>query len=148
MPLVALTHSPADVLARLLVEMGLAGDPDVEGAEWPARSEEEVAVPEGVITVFDTAGVDNGRDAFGDRTEHHGIQVRVRSGTFPSGWAKAEALAVALDGVHWDLVAVEGVTYLVHTVDRTGPVLRLGKERTSSRRLFTVNALISLTQLA
>jgi hypothetical protein len=141
-----LTHAPSDVLASLLVALGVGSAHDA-GAAWPVRCEEEVADPEDVITVFDTAGIDDGRTAHGDRVERHGVQARVRSGDFAAGSAKANAIAIAMDGVHWREVPHLGEVYLVHTITRTGPPLRLGKERDSSRRLWTVNALISLRQL-
>lgn len=145
-----LTHAPSDVVATLLVLLGAGGDPSDAplDAPWPVRCEEEVGSPEEAITVYDTAGIDDGRDAFGERVEHHGIQVRVRSGDFARGSAKANAIAIALDGVHWREVPHLGEVYLVHTITRTGPPLRLGKERTSSRRLWTINALVAMTQLS
>lgn len=145
MPL--LLHSPADVLASLLVALGLGSVYDA-GDDWPVRCEEEVSDPEEAITVYDTAGIDNGRDGFGERVEHHGCQVRIRSGSFPSGAAKALAVAAGLDGVHWREVTHLGEAYLVHTIVRTGPPLRLGKERDSSRRLWTINVLLTLRRLA
>lgn len=145
-----LEHSPADILGQLLVLMGVGTEP-TDDLSWPVYVANEPDLPDNCITVYDTAGRDDGRmQVSGERAEHHGVQVRIRSTTHPIGYLKAREVAVALDedvyqeGVTFD----SGESYTVHSVSRTGDVLPLGKESpTSERRLFTVNAVICLKQL-
>jgi hypothetical protein len=143
-----LRHSPALVIRQALVDLGLSTDPEF-GNDWPAFATKEPDRPDSVITCYDTAGRDLGRTVPDQgRTELHGVQVRVRSGAFAAGWAKANALALALDGLYRLTVVVDGTPYLVRHVARTTGVLSLGLDSpTTARRLFTVNALASITAL-
>lgn len=137
-----LLHSPADVMSRLLVLLGVGTDPDAEplGA-WPVYCDTEPALPDNLLRVRDTSAQDDGRtQTDGERQEHPGFQVTVRSQTFPAGAAKANAVAIALDGQYQDVVTVGASSYEVHSVSRRGGVLYLGQEKTASRRyLFTIN---------
>lgn len=141
----ALAHSPAQVLARCLVELALGTDPLAEGL-WPIGAAAEPSTPDNCVTVYDTSGFDHGRDhVTGQRQEHHGVQLRVRAATHKIGWAKARALAVALDeAVYQETPTIDNIRYLIHAVTRTSDVLTLGKEPASQRRLFTINAKLTL----
>jgi hypothetical protein len=143
-----LNHSPAAVLRQALVDLGLGSDPGA-GQEWPAFATKEPDAPENALTLYDTAGRDLGRTAPDQgRTEMPGVQVRVRAGRVADGWAKANALAVALDRVYWQTVVVDSTPYLLWHVARTTGVLSLGLDSpNTARRLFTVNALASITAL-
>jgi hypothetical protein len=141
-----LTHSPADIIRWLLVSLGLGSDPD-EGAPWPVYAAGEPNAPDNVITVYDTAGTDDGRSMIdGEVMGHNGVQIRVRSTTHPVGYAKADAVWTALcEEVYDNTVTIDGVSYLVHSVNKIGDVLALGKEVPASKRsLFTINAVVSV----
>lgn len=160
-----LQHSPADVVRRMLIDLSLGTDPDARpvGA-WPVYASGEpgagkpvgtastakTGVPDSIITVYDTLGRQNGRIQFsGEIQEHHGFQVRVRAAGHSAGYAKARAIADGLDkSVYLRTVAIGASRYLVYAVTRTGDVLALGKEPTSGRRIFTINALVTVRQTA
>lgn len=145
----ALAHSPADVVRRLLIALGLGNDPPAE--PWPVYVGGEPTVPEDVITVYDVLGVNHGREmARGERQEHHGVMLRFRGREYRSTFAKARAVAVALDeDVSLETVAVDSSSYRVHCVNRRGDVLALNKESFETKRsLFTINATVSLRQVA
>lgn len=141
-----LAHSPADILATLLVRLGLGG---AVGEAWPVYVSSEPASPDNVLTVYDTAGRSfDSSMVTGRRWALHGFQVRVRSATPAPGYVKACAVAVALDEqINAAGVTLEGVTYCVADVDRTTDVIPLGKEPESKRSLFTVNGLALLRML-
>ena len=163
----ALNHSPAKIVRDLLVAnapngLALGSDPESAGT-WPVyysrRTETEESTvaaadrtPDNTITVFDSA---NARDAGstmtdGERQEHHGIQIMVRSAKDGTGWAKARAIAVALDAVKLTdgyRVTIGGSTYVIDCFDRTTDVISLGKEPNSNRRLFSIN-LVAMLWLA
>ena len=145
-----LTHSPADVMRWLLIDMGHGTDPATEPLGlWPAYAGGEPATPDEVITVYDTAGVIDGFTMTdGEAQERHGIQIRVRSATHRRGYNKSRAIAVALDqDVYQETVTIDGTAYLVWTATRTTDVLAIGKESpTSKRSIFTLNALVSMRQ--
>ena len=147
----ALNHSPADVLSRLLVLLGVGTDPDTEPlGNWPVYTDTEPALPDNLLRVRDTSARDDGRtQPDGERQEHHGFQLTIRSQTFPVGYTKARAAAVALDGFYQDEVTIGVKTYLIHQVSRSSDVIALGQEKAQSRRyLFTVNGLATLRMLA
>ena len=105
--------------------------------------------PDNCITVYNTTPNEHGRVMHdGQMQRHHGIQVRVRSTTHPVGWAKAKAIATALaKDVFEALVTISGSTYLVWAVCQRGNIAVLGKDKNSSRRLFTVNATLHVRAL-
>lgn len=142
-----LTHSPADVLRRALIDLGLGSAPPA--TPWPVYASSEPSSPENVITVYDTEGRDEGREMIlGERQERHGFQIRVRAGTHTEGYTKARAIAVALDEVvYMRAVSIEGIAYLIWAISRTSDVISLGTNVTSSKRqVFTINGTVSLRQ--
>lgn len=142
-----LSHSPADILRRALTDLTLGSDPPA--GPWPVYTSLEPGSPDNTVTVFDSVGLGHGREhTRGERQEHHGVQVRVRSNTHTAGYSKARAIAVALDQdlLHTE-VEFDGALYRIWSVSRTSDVLAIGKESpASARRLFVVNALISVRQ--
>ena len=148
-PTGTLTHSPADVLRRLLIALGLGVTPaSGTNSNWPTYTAQEPNSPDNVVTTYDVDGRDFGRTGLtGERFEHHGVQVRIRSATFPVGWTKARALSVALDeDVYQESVTIEGTNYFVHAVSRTSRPIYLGEEPGTQRHVFTINVTINLHQ--
>lgn len=145
-----LSHSPADIVRRLLILLGAGVSPS-NGAVWPIYASSEPGAPDDVVTVYDTAGVEDGRAMTdGELFRHFGFQVRVRSIDHPSGWSKASEVQDLLARSTYDLVVTmpDDTRYLVHCVSHIGEVIALGKEVPSSKRnLFTVNATVTLTTL-
>jgi hypothetical protein len=143
----ALAHSPADIVRRLLIRLGVGTDPD-DAQPWPVYASGEPSSPDSAITVYDTIGRQNGRiQTSGMQHEYHGVQVRVRAAAHTAGFAKARSIAVALDeDVYLTNVYIGAASYLVHSMMRTGDVIALGKSD-SKRSIFTINALASLRQV-
>jgi hypothetical protein len=140
-----LEHSPADVLRRALIAVNLGADPPA--TPWPAYTSAEPASPDNVLTCYDTADATGERDGWGDRSEFHGVQVRVRAATFAVGWTKANAISIAMDKTLVRLLVTMpgGAKYLLEAVTRTSGVLDLGTDgSTTKRRLFTINALVTV----
>lgn len=144
-----LANSPADIAQALLVSLGVVSNPTLNQA-WPAYVSMEPSTPDDCVTVKDTAGKDDGRTMVdGERQEHHGFQVRIRGSTHLEGFAKANAVQIALDQqVLGATVTIGAHTYVVYAVS-TSPVLSLGKEQgTSKRSLFTINCTAALRQIS
>lgn len=145
----SLTHNPALVIRQVLIDLGLGSD---GGSTWPIYHTNEPDTPDSVITVFDQAGLQQGRTMpDSERQEAHGIQVLVRHPDEETGYAKARAIAIALDGVRQRSVTITeeagtGTTdYKVWGIRRTSGVLSLGKDKANDySNLFTVNALVHL----
>lgn len=144
-----LLHSPADLVSRLLIGLGLASEPDGTGA-WPVSVDDEPFSPDNVLTVYNTAGIDAGRIMVdGEAQLFHGFQVRLRATDNQTGWAKLYAIRNALARESRDrTVDADSATYVINSVSRIGPVLSLGIDAgNSSRTLFTLNALLSVRRL-
>lgn len=147
-----LPHSQADIVAQLLIRDSIGADPDVSPlGSWPVYVSGEPNTPDNCLTVYDTAGVDDGSSMIdGELFAHEGIQVRVRAKDHRTGWTKADAIQTWMaESVYDEITTVAGAdgstTYLVHNFSRIGRVLALGKDApTSKRSLFTVNALVTV----
>lgn len=146
-----LTHSPARILASALIQRGLGTAPNTAGTtSWPIHYASEPPTPDAVVTIFDTEGVTRGRTMNdGEQQEKHGVQVRVRAGTHKIGFAKMNALCVAMDqDVYQDFVNIEGSQYRIHCVSNRDTINHLGKDvQTNKLDIFTVNALVTVRKI-
>ena len=143
-----LTHSPADVLRRILIDLGHGTSPSDEGT-WPISVGVELDSPDNTITLYDTVGKQNGRlMTSGERQEKPGIQVRVRAVSHVVGYTRAQLIATQMaTNIYLISIKLDSTTYEVWSVSRTTNVLALGRETpTSKRHLFTVNAIMTLKQ--
>lgn len=142
----ALNHSPADVVRRLLIQLGHGVDPPTNA--WPVYASRIPSSPDAVVRVTETADRDQGRRMNdGERAEMHGVQIMVRHAEYATGFAKAREIARSLDvDVYDETVTISGAVYNVHQVSRTTGVLSLGDEPETKRSLFTVNVDVSLRQ--
>jgi len=144
----SLDHSPADVLRRVLIALGVGTDPAL-GGSWPIFAAGEPDKPDSAITVYDTTGTQQGRThTDGEVQEHHGVQVRIRAASHSAGYAKARDVATALDrDLYQEIATLGAARYMIHAATRTSDVLTLGRESpTSKRTLFTLNAVLSVRQ--
>ena len=145
-----LSHSPAQIVRQLLIDLSLGTLPSASGS-WPVYATHEPNTPDDCVTVYDTAGTDDGRSMIsGELWGHDGFQVRVRGKDHDTGWLKADAIQAGLaESVYDRTVRVSSSAYLVHAITRIGDVLTLGTEApTSKRSLFTINATLSVKQLS
>src|SRR3990167_9195681 len=92
-----LTHSPADVIRWLLIDLNVGTDPDLEST-WPISCDGEADNPDNHITVYNTSGIVEREVQFnGEVQEHYGLQFRVRGNKSTVAWAKMNELALAID---------------------------------------------------
>lgn len=146
---IPLAHSPADVLRRVLIALSEGVDPPL--TVWPIYASREPHSPDNCVTVIDTDGVQQGRYMkTGERAERHGVRIIVRATDHKVGWAKARALAVAIDeDVYDNEVTLDGTTYRVHAVSRRGNVVSEGRNvPTSQRNVFTIEGTVSLKTIS
>lgn len=144
----ALTHSPADILRRALVSLGVGVLPE-DGGDWPISATVEPNKPDNSITLYNTTSIKQGRSQLnGEIQEQYGIQVRVRSAGTVAGYTKANEVVIALDqSIRLTTVTINSSVYLIYGVSRLGGVIDLGKETpTSKRNLSTINATVTLRQ--
>ena len=83
----------------------------------------------------------------GERQEHHGFQILVRSPTHLIGFAKARAIAIAMDKDFSPStkVSVSPNEYAVYNISRRD-VLPIGKEPGTKRSLFSINGTVALRE--
>jgi hypothetical protein len=150
MPLQTLAHTVAEVVRRLLVDLGV-GTSRANNLPWSAYHGTEPPTPDDVLTVFTTTGRNDGRAMLDGRLwQHFGFQVRVRSAGQASGALKADEVRTTLAmAVYDEVVTLDATHYLVHCCGGLGEVLPLGPEVGGGRGryLFTVNGLVSLKQI-
>jgi len=147
----ALGRSVISILADYIINtLSLMTTPSDEG-NWPLYLS---SMPDGdniktnCGAIYDTTGVLDGKISDGEVIQHPGIQLRIRSDDYEIGYAKIEAIALALDSVLFDIVSIDAVDYLLQNVSRTTAVVPLGSERGYKRRfLFTVNFLVTLRKI-
>lgn len=141
-----LAHSPADIVSRAIIANGGGSDPGPPDADWPVNVSKEADMPDNALTVYNTTGMDDGRsNPDAERMQHYGIQVRVRATSHPAASAKAYAIAILLDEVYTQTIDIGSSSYLLHSVNRVGPPVDVGKETpTSKRSIYTINALAAL----
>lgn len=140
-----LTHSPAQILRQLLIDLNLAES----SGDWTCRYSHAPDTPDKAVITFDTEGRTQGRTHVDGETQiAHGVQVQVR-GTpeHAVGYLKAQQIAVGLDGFSRATVAIGATSYLVQAVTRTSDVISLGVGDASRRRLFTINGVMSVRQV-
>lgn len=144
----ALTHSPADVIQQLLIDLE-QGTAVADAGAWPVYASRMPDTPDSCICVRDTGGTKQGRMMVdGEVQEFPGVQVMVRCASPVAGWTKARAVAVAIDEeVDLPSVTIGSSVYLVYNVSRSSGPLALGKDAPNSKRnLFSINALVTLRQ--
>ena len=146
----ALSHSPADIIRYLLVDLARGSLPEDE-TTWPIYVSQEPDSPDSCITLYDTSGILEGRAQIsGEIQEHYGIQLRVRAASPTVAYSKISELNSWIDEcVRNNVVTIESSQYLVYAITRKGGILSLGKELSASKRnLYTVNAIVSLVPVA
>ena len=146
---------PSYILAQLLVDLGMGVAATGDNTPWQVQCVMEPLDPDQVITVYDVEAVQNGRIMFtGETVEHRGCQIRVRGAKYHvlspnDGYARARIMAETLDQrVRRKTTTVDGIQYLVHSVDRKSDVIYMGEDTPNSRRkVFTINVTITVDRL-
>jgi hypothetical protein len=146
-----LPDSPEEVIRQVLIELEVGvfpGIPPAPVGTWPIYATSEPNLPDNVITCYDTAGQDDGREMItGTLDQHYGIQIRVRSQDHPTGWTKIAAirqlLATQVDRMIVTLASNQ--SYTVFAVVKIKQILSIGKDVPNSKRsLFTLNFLAAI----
>jgi len=144
----SLDHSPADIVCAYLVAQELGSFPE-DASAWPISVPNELLTPNNTITIRGTAGLSDGRlQLNGEVQNHEGIQIRVRSSKYTSGYTKANAIKVAIDGAYAESVTIDGTSYTLHNISRTTDIIELGTDPSSKCELFTLNAVLTLHKQA
>jgi hypothetical protein len=151
MPLAYTDQAPSEVVAQVIIDLGLGTDPEVAVADWATRATGEGDYPDNCITVYDTTPFMDGRTHDGKLQGMYGIQIRIRARDPRNGWKKAKnieyQLTQVLDRIVHRTVNSLDYRYMIHSLNGFGGVLPIGKEQSvSERNLFTINCYVNLKQ--
>lgn len=162
MPAGYLEHSPADIVGRLLVQLGVGSDPDIPNQPWPIYDGIEPDIPDNLVTVYDTKGFQYPRNELGLVPEAPSITFRVRSTVPRVGFRKASEIQKTLNEfpaftqvfVNDPVIGVR--TYEVRAIKLSTTIINLGKNApsilgatasTSKRNIYVLNAVVVLRQV-
>lgn len=146
-----LQASPASIMAYYIIEeleeMTDPSDADV----WPlftSHLPDLDNIKTNCGAIYDTTGVNDLRSMNGGVPQHPGIQIRIRSDDYETGYVKIEDIGNALDEVINQSFTIGDLEYELQNVSRTSPIVSLGMEEGTKRRFhFTINFLLTIREL-
>jgi hypothetical protein len=139
--------SAAEVVLEWLISKNHATRYNAQ-KQWPIWLGQMPTEPDNTLTVYDTMGVKDGRlMPTGTTLIHPGIQVRCRNSDYNLGWNKLEEIRVAFDNVKGDTVTLRSRTYKLQNISMPTGVIPLGQELGKVRQLFTLNALVTISDI-
>lgn len=141
----SLLHAPSDVVRHLIVNIGIGSLPS-SNLDWPVWESYENDMPDNAITVYTTSGQLMGRlQANGRIPQQYGIQFRVRANSPNAAYQKISIIEATVDQtILENTVTIDNVTYIVLGINRKGGVMSLGKEPTTKRHIYTLNAVANI----
>lgn len=148
-----LQASPASIMRAYLIEndIGDITDPSDKG-DWPlyiSHLPDSRSVKTNAGAIYDTTGTSDLRSMTGQGYMHPGIQIRIRSRDYETGYTKIEDIANALDKVSFSTITIGSLEYRIQNVSRSSPIVSLGVESGTTRRFhFTVNFLLTIREIS
>lgn len=136
-----------EILRQALVDKGVGTYPTNPVGVWPIYIENFPSSPDNCIFVQETTGVKDTRTQPDDEVqEDYGIQVLVRGATRAVASLRANVIAVrGFDKmVAQQVLTVDGKRHLIHLATRPNPPIYAGKDGSTSRQVFSVNALVTV----
>ena len=142
--MLALSTSVISIIQTYLVGEGIVTEPS-DGGDWPLYTSHLPDVIGDCGAIYDRSGKLDGKLSNGEVISHPGIQLSIRSDDYETGYAKAEAIALLLDGVNKETVVIGTDSYLLQNVSRAAFIIsNIDAKR---RFLFMVNFLVTLKKL-
>ena len=152
-----LTFSPASIMALYLIEvesiMSQPSDRGEAGWDWPLYVSSMPDIKDDCGAIYDVPGLSDGRLMIGQVIEHQGVQIKIRSEDYQTGWEKINEIAAILDAIHNDEItigtsSVDEIIYRIQSLTRSSEIGYLGLEPGTSRRnLFTVNYIVTIKKI-
>jgi uncharacterized protein (DUF1330 family) len=145
-----LPHTPAVIVAQMLVDLGVADYPEDDGlTDWVVFPTHLPEAPDQAMAVVDTAGRLHRRmHVTGVIGEHYGLQFLVRGARAPvTSYSKCKAVMEFLDTeVNREIVTIDEYTYRVNAITRTSVTMPAGRD--GARFLHSGNAIASIELLS
>lgn len=153
-----LDHSPAMILAEILISNEKCDRPPATLTLSPSnnlpfvfvgKEPDGPGIPDRVVSVFNTTGLEFGRDAFGELAEYEGVQLRVRHSTGEQAFVLMKDLSIHLDQLYMKTLTIGSSSYRVQSVRRSGGFALFGKEPSATlRNVMTMNAVMTVRKLS
>lgn len=147
----SLVHSPAQILRKLLIDLGLGSMPDpTTTIIWPIFAESMPSSPDNLICTYTTQGVLQGSSMVdGEVQESYGFMIKVSTAVDRDGWSMASLIVNKIDKeVNRTTVIIDAFSYLVHSMRRTSSILNLGKGVPANKQnAYTINGTMTITQI-
>lgn len=145
-----MTHPPATVVRQILLNANIVRLPTDAASVPPCyvgQLPDTPHAPATSVCVYDTPGVADDRLLRGEIVDYPGIQIRVQSQDYSTGWALAESIRSIVDGVLLADVTLGSSTYNVHSLRRTSPIFSIGNASGTKRmEVFTLNLLCTMRE--
>jgi hypothetical protein len=104
--------------------------------------------PDEVVVLYNTRGKMDGRDMrTGVMMTHPGIMFMVRAADEYAVFAKTNDIKEFIDAVRRNTVDIEDQRYRIDAITRTSDPIALGQETGNTRRLYSLNAIATITAL-
>lgn len=145
-------HTPQEVVAKLLVDIGqatapaywatpVAGDPNIADYDWPAFPGKMPDQPDNCISVSRGADrLDARLMVTGENVKHFGITIRLRGATDRLAGVKQLQMEKAITEGHGWTVTLDAKQYFVQSFPQVTAVPGYD-EQGSKRRLYNLNCL-------
>lgn len=144
-----LDHPPEKIIAQLLIDLAIGSDPDEDPLlPWPVYAPNEPDHPEDVLVVQGTTGRVFGRNnVTNDVDEHYGFQILLRTDDDDVGSQKMSLLADTLaKQVSRKGVVLGDATYCIHSINRSGTIIPMGRMPNRLAYKYTYNGLAYILQ--
>lgn len=141
-------EAPAIIMGQWLTDV-LLGSKVETGGLWPVFVSSMPDKPNNCISVEDTNPNLEGRFMrTGQTVRHYGVQIVVRSETYPIGHLKMRAIDEAVDKILQDLVTTDQGTFRIDNASHFSGIISIGPEPGTTRReLFSLNLLLTISEL-
>jgi len=134
-------HSPAQILAALLIDEEFFEPPDGSAPFVFVGSLPDV--DDNAVVLIDTAGrqsnriLENGKNIW-----QYGLQIKLRFSDYKAGWLYLHNVVEYLSSIHLRFVTIDSETYVIDGFSQTSPVFALGQDQ-KRRETFSANLLVS-----
>jgi len=144
-----LLKSPAALIAKWLKDNSLANE--YNNGTWPvfiSITPDSKSIPHNCITVYDTSPAKDARSMTGTLDGRFGIQIKVRSIDYETGYKKAEDVGAEIDTILQAGIELDDEEYVIYNASRSTPVTYIGLEQGTKRRyFFVVNFLVKIKRV-
>ena len=137
---------PCQIVWLWLVGAGhLFQNQNGQPADWRSTFSKTTDDPANFVTVYDAAGVIDGRYMeTGEMVEHYGIQIRVRSLKYKDGYTKAKELLKAMTQEMIHVPVIQDGSYMIESFTQTSSILSIGTDEKNRRENFTFNGIVTI----